>query len=127
MNKWFVKVIVLVVLIAIGITIPVVRSIFTAPKDMLDAVSTGIEIKQIETMILGFQKKYDRWPAEGEFDEMVLERFNKDRTDGLMSHSLVDMWGEPYGYFRKGSGFVLQSTGPDRKPSTTDDVILLRR
>ncbi|RJO66076.1 MAG: hypothetical protein C4523_13410 [Myxococcales bacterium] len=112
---------------AAGIAFPVVRHVVSAPVQMVDAVSTGLEIKQLETMIVGFQKKYSRWPTELEFVDLVKSNYRPNRTDSLQSHGLVDMWSQPYSYFRRGSGFVLISTGPDRRPGTTDDIILLRR
>jgi|GEM_PF-5384595 len=105
---------------------PFLGKFFAAPGEMFQAVSTGMEIKQLETMIIGFSKKYERWPTEEEYSELVAENFNRDRNDSLLSSVLVDVWGEPYNYFRQGSGFVIVSMGPDKKPGTTDDMILLR-
>jgi len=126
MKKWWI-IIGVVILIGLGFITPGVKDILFAPADMVDAVSTGVEIKQIETMIMGFKKENNRWPTESEFDELKNSHFSRDRDDNLKANSLVDMWGEPYNYFREGSGFVLISVGPDKKPNTTDDVILLRR
>ena len=127
MKKWLVTIAIIALLALAVAFVPAVKTLFFAPKDMVDAVETGVEFKQIETMILGFQKKFDRWPTEEEFQTLVNENFLKDRTDGLYRDGMVDMWGEPYNYFRQGSGFVVLSTGPDKKPGTKDDVILLRR
>ena len=105
----------------------VVRTFLSTPADMIDAVSTGVEIKQIQVLITDFQQKRKRWPTEDEFQQLIEATFKNTRNDSLQSDSLVDMWGEPYNYFRKGSGFALVSMGPDRKPGTRDDIILLQR
>ena len=125
--KWWMWILAIIALIGIGMLIPGVRNVIKAPADMVEAVSTGMEIKQIEAMIKGFEKKLKRWPTEEEFQELIAESYPPDRTDSLRSNQMVDIWGEPYNYFRQGSGFVVTSMGPDKKPGTTDDIILLRR
>ncbi len=127
MKKLLIGVVLLAILVWAVCSIPAVRNFVSAPADMVDAVSTGMEIKQIQSLIAGFQKKSKRWPTEEEFQQLIEQAFPKDRTDSLGSDSLVDLWGEPYNYFRKGSGFALVSMGPDRKPGTQDDIILLQR
>lgn len=127
MKSWLVLIAVVALLVILGITVPVFRDVFTAPAEMMEAVSTGMEIKRLEIMIVGFKNKYNRWPTEEEYSLLVKENFEQDRTDNLRADSLVDLWGEPYNYFRQGSGFVVTSMGPDHMPGTRDDIILLRR
>ena len=127
MKKWWVWFIAVVMIFIAGFFIPGLRSVFFAPMDMLDAVSTGMEIKQIETMVICFHKKLSRWPTGDEFQELIEKNFPGDKADSEGNDELTDLWGEPYNYFRQGSGFVLTSMGPDRRPGTQDDITLLRR
>ena len=48
------------------------------------------------------------------------------RTYGMKKEDLVDFWGEPVGYEYSDSedACILWSAGPDKKPGTSDDVIL---
>ena len=43
----------------------------------------------------------------------------------LRKEDLIDRWGEPFGYERRANahGYVLWSSGPDRKMGTMDDVV----
>lgn len=127
MKKFIIAICILGLIVIGAVFVPGVSKFFSAPADMVDAVSTGMEIKQIEAMITGFNQKYERWPTEEEFAELVAENYRKNRDDALDSEGLVDMWGQPYNYFRQGSGFLIISMGPDKKAGTTDDIILLRR
>lgn len=127
MNKHWKLILIFIILIGLGLAVPGVRKVLMAPTDMVDAVSTGMEIKRLDAMISGFKHKFERWPTVDEFNDLVGENLEQDRGDTLGSNSLVDMWGQPYNYFRQGSGFMVTSMGPDQKPGTTDDIILLRR
>ena len=47
-----------------------------------------------------------------------------ESDDSLLGKEfLLDSWGEPIGYEHNGHGFVLKSSGPDRKMGTADDII----
>lgn len=127
MRHWWKWGILVVLLVFAALYIPGVRSLFRGPADMVDAVSMGLEIKRLEAMVAGFKKEFERWPTEDEFQELLIKNFATDRGDNLRSAGLVDMWGEPYTYIRHGSGYMIISHGPDRRPHTQDDVILLRR
>jgi hypothetical protein len=127
MKRWWLWLIIVIGVIGVGLLTPGVRDILRSPADMVDAVSTGMEIKRLEAMINGFKKGAGRWPTEEEFSQLVTENFSADRSDDLRNDGLVDMWGEPYNYIRHNSGYMVISMGPDRKAQTKDDVILLRR
>ena len=60
----------------------------------------------------------------GKFPELLSEVSNDGRFN-LSKEGLVDPWGEPIGYeySERGDGFVVWSTGPDKKLGTADDVV----
>lgn len=126
-KKILIGVAALILVGVLAIQVPAVRDVFLAPGEMVSAVHAGLEIKQLETMIMGFHKQQDRWPTEEEFEDLRNSYYLQTRTDNLRDDGLVDRWGEPYNYHREGSGFVITSRGPDRKPGTKDDIIWLRR
>ncbi len=126
-KKWSLIAAAVGALLVLALTVPAVRHVLLAPSDMVQAVSTGMEFRRLETMIEGFSKEYKRWPTEDEFHELVNQSIEADRGDSLKSNGLVDRWGEPYNYFRQGSGYVITSMGPDRRPGSKDDIILLKR
>ena len=47
---------------------------------------------------------------------------DRRRSSYLEKEGLLDAWGEPFRYEHSGDGFVIWSSGPDRKPGTEDDV-----
>jgi len=80
-------------------------------------------LETVSAALAQYRQKIGRLPV---FDDYV------DRSDALYPNYMpeayrLDPWRQPFGAFREGPDTVkLVSAGPDEKPDTPDDIVLVR-
>jgi len=80
------------------------------------------QVRKVELAVMGYIALEGKFPAS--LDELALP-IGKT-TPLLKKEDLIDQWGEPFGYEHSDDlegGFIVWSSGPDRKAGTADDIV----
>ncbi|MBE7558185.1 hypothetical protein HS125_04265 [bacterium] len=81
------------------------------PLDYAYSLATGMEMQRLDAALAGARTL----PVD--LDRFVAEKFGA-KAAGLAR----DSWDQPYRLLPAGEGYYLVSSGPDRKPGTSDDL-----
>jgi len=79
----------------------------------------NVKMSKIEMSVIVYRATEGKFPVS-------LDKLADNASFTLEKEDLIDPWGEPFGYEYTdslGDGFILWSSGPDRKTGTADDIV----
>jgi len=80
-----------------------------------------INMVQIKLALINCRATYGRFPDS--LDELT-KPMGKNRHILLEEESLLDSWGEPFGFEHDGDNYVIWSSGRDKQLGTADDIVM---
>lgn len=88
-----------------------------SPVNMVKGTSSGVELHNIRKALIIYHKVHDSCLAPSQFTEYLKQEFRS-----VVKDPTLDPWERPYRYSLIAGGFQIESSGPDRRFGTTDDL-----
>lgn len=84
----------------------------TGTRGSMEAIARALQAYALD---------HSGYPVDGTFDEAVQRLFPAH----LRAPIRADAWGHPFTYRSDGASFTLASPGPDERPGTDDDIVMI--
>jgi len=104
-----------------------VRAVVHSPGRLVQALWTGIELKELEGVATAYRREHDGYPSTAAFHDLVARLYPPTGPERLHPR-LTDWWGRPYQFTHLApDGFRFACLGPDGLLGTDDDLLLTER
>jgi hypothetical protein len=90
-----------------------------APVLAVQGIASNIELRNLHYQLKLYSAANPQSLPTDQFERFVREKF-----EGRTKDPLLDSWGGRYHYRATKDGYVMGSSGPDRRQHTADDIVI---